>query len=245
MVFWCFSLLYGKGSFNKMNGFKNWLKQEKNGLKNDFYAYPKGKILWMILGIALLFLAIFRLWTVISFQRMAQWDIWLVNQVEQLRNSALDVFFLFLSNFASGYFIIVAFLILAFFLIKRKRKKAAFTVFLTLVGSGFFIWIFKNLFSRPRPFGCLSEQDCFSFPSGHTTIAFYFYGMLFNLITRFVKLRKRYVLVLAMIFGFLIFLVALSRIYLGYHFLTDIVGGFLLGGVFLLISALMVDFFYQ
>jgi len=69
--------------------------------------------------------------------------------------------------------------------------------------------------------------------------------MLFNLITRFVKLRKRYVLVLAMAFGFLVFLVALSRIYLGYHFLTDIVGGFLLGGVFLLISALMIDFLYQ
>lgn len=228
-----------------MTGFKNWFKQEKNGLKNDFYAYPKEKILWIILGITLLFLALFRLWTVISFQRMAQWDIWLVGQVEQFRSSILDIFFLFLSNLASFYFIIVVFLILAVVLIQKKRKKAAFTVFLTLVGSGFFIWLFKNLFSRSRPFGCLSGRDCFSFPSGHATIAFYFYGMLFNLITRFVKLRKRYVLVLAMVFGFLVFLVALSRIYLGYHFLTDIVGGFLLGGVFLLISALMIDFLYQ
>ena len=228
-----------------MIDFKSWLRQEKNGLKSDFYAYPKEKILWRILGIALLFLAIFRLWTMISFQRMAQWDLWLVNQIEQLRNSTLDVVFLFLSNFASGYFIIVAFLILTFFLTRKKRKKAAFTVFLTLVGSGFFIWFFKNLFSRSRPFGCLSERDCFSFPSGHATMAFYFYGMLLNLITRFFKLRKRYVLVLTVIFGFLVSLVALSRIYLGYHFLTDIVGGFLLGGVFLLISALMIDFLYQ
>jgi membrane-associated phospholipid phosphatase len=228
-----------------MVDFKNWLRQEKNGLRNDFYAYPKEKILWRTLGILLLFLAIFRLWTLLSFQKMTQWDIWLVNQIEQLRNSTLDIFFLFLSNLASGYFIIVSFLILAFFLVRKKMKKAAFTAFLTLVGSGLFIWILKNFFSRSRPFGCLSEQDCFSFPSGHATMAFYFYGMLLNLITRFLKFRKRTVFILGLFFAFLVFLIAASRIYLGYHFLTDILGGFLLGGVFLLLAALIIDFLYQ
>ncbi len=228
-----------------MFDFKNWLKLEKNGLRGGFYAYPKRKILWLILGVTLLFLALFRLWTMTSFQAINTWDKWVVEQIERLRIPVLDGFFLFLTNFASDYFIITAFLILTIFLVRKRRRKAAFTVFLTLIGSGFFIWFFKNFFSRPRPFGCFSERDCFSFPSGHATIAFYFYGVLFNLTTRFVKLRKRYVLLLAMIFGFLIFLVALSRIYLGYHFLTDIIGGFLLGGVFLLISALMIDFLYQ
>jgi len=128
-----------------MVDFKNWLRQEKNGLRNDFYAYPKEKILWRTLGILLLFLAIFRLWTLLSFQKMTQWDIWLVNQIEQLRNVLL-IFFPFLSNLASGYFIIVSFLILAFFLVRKKMKKAAFTAFLTLVGSGLFIWILKNFF---------------------------------------------------------------------------------------------------
>ncbi len=228
-----------------MIDFKNWLKQERNGLKSDFYRYPKEKILWKLLAVLLLLLAIFRLWTIVSFQRMAQWDLWLVNRVEQLRSNLLDVFFLFLSNLASGYFIITIFLVLSIFLIQKKRKKAAFTVFLTLVGSGFFIWLFKNFFSRPRPFGCLSEWDCFSFPSAHATIAFYFYGLLFYLIGRFLKIRKRTAFILGLLFAVLIFLIALSRIYLGYHFLTDIVGGFLLGGVFLLIAALMIDFLYQ
>lgn len=228
-----------------MTGFKNWLKQEKNGLKSDFYAYPKRKFLWLILGVTILFLAIFRLWTIISFQVFAQWELWLVNQINQLRNPILDVFFLFLSNLASGYFIIAAFLILTVFLIRKKRKKAAFTVFLILVASASLIFLFKNTFSRPRPFGCLSSRDCFSFPSGHTTIAFYFYGMLLNLTTRFFKLKKKTVYLLGVILGLLIFLIAISRIYLGYHFLTDIIGGFLLGGVFLLLATLMIDFLYQ
>ena len=228
-----------------MFDFKNWLKIEKNGLKNDFYAYPKRKILWIILGVSLLFATIFRLWTIVSFQTIIQWDTWLVNQIAQFRNSNLDGFFLVLTNFASEYFIIASFLILAIFLAKRRRRKAAFAVFLTLVGSSFFIWFFKNFFSRPRPFGCLAERDCFSFPSGHATIALYFYGLLFYLIGRFIKIKKTTAFSLGSFFSLLVFLIALSRIYLGYHFLTDVVAGFLLGGIFLLIAALMIDFLYQ
>ena len=228
-----------------MFDFKNWLKIEKNGLKNDFYAYPKRKILWIILGVSLLFATIFRLWTIVSFQTIIQWDTWLVNQIAQFRNSNLDGFFLVLTNFASEYFIIASFLILAIFLAKRRRRKAAFAVFLTLIGSSFFIWFFKNFFSRPRPFGCLTGSDCFSFPSGHATIALYFYGLLFYLIGRFIKIKKTTAFSLGSFFSLLVFLIALSRIYLGYHFLTDVVACFLLGGIFLLIAALMIDFLYQ
>ena len=228
-----------------MFDFKNWLKTERNGLKNDFYAYPKRKVLWIILVITLLFSTIFRLWTLVSFQKVIQWDAWLVSHIAQFRSDALNIFFLILTNFASIYFIIAAFLILAIFLIKKRMRKAAFSVFITLFGSVFFIWFLKNFFSRSRPFGCLSGQDCFSFPSGHATIAFYFYGLLFYLIGRFLKLKKITAFWWGLFFAILIFLIAISRIYLGHHFLTDIIGGLLLGGIFLLIAALLIDFLYQ
>lgn len=224
---------------------RGWFKQEKNGLKSDFYSYPKRKFLFLFLVVAVIFQIFFKLWSATSFKTIIVWDNFIVNSLRQGRSPFWDSFFLFWTNFGSIYFIAAVFLILVFFLVKKRMKKAAFSVFLTLISSLFLISLFKDIFGRPRPFECPFTKDCFSFPSGHATIAFYFYGMLFNLTTRFIKLRKRYVLLLGLALFFLILLVALSRLYLGYHFLTDIIGGFLLGGVFLLLAAILIDFLYQ
>lgn len=224
---------------------KSWVDREKKDLKDGFYLYPKRKFLFLFLGVFLLFFYIFRLWTATSFRRVRYWDNLIVLQMDQLRTPFLDSLFSFLTNFGSGYFIIGVFLILAIFLVKQRKRKATAAVLLTLVGSEFFIYLFKDFFARPRPFGCLSGKDCFSFPSGHATIAFYFYGLLFYLLIRFIKLKKTTFWILGLILGFLILLVAISRIYLGYHYPTDIMGGFLLGGIFLLIAAILIDFFYQ
>lgn len=221
-----------------------WLKEFKD-LKDDFYLYPKRKILFIGLGAILLFLAIFRLWLVISFKTVIFLDNWVVQQIKLLRTPFLDNFFSLLTNLGSEYFIIGAFVILGLWLFKQRRRKAAAAVFITLVGSGLFIYFFKDFFGRQRPFGCFSGKDCFSFPSGHATMSFYFYGMLFSLMTRFIKLKKTTARFLGLGFAILIFLIALSRIYLGFHYPTDVIGGFLLGGVFLLLVAILVDFLYQ
>jgi len=228
-----------------MTDFKNWLKLEKNELKSDFYHYPKRRILILLFGAFLLFWALFKLWAKTSSQTVIYWDNLIVNLMDQNRNPFLDRFFVGVTNFGSIYFIIFAFLVLTIFLIRRRARKATVAVFLTLIGSGALIFIFKDFFSRERPFGCPFERDCFSFPSGHAAIAFYFYGMLFDLTTRFIKMRKRYAFILGASLVILVSLIALSRVYLGYHFLTDVMGGFLLGGALLLIVAIMVDFLYQ
>ena len=225
--------------------FKTWFNLEKKGLKDDFLLYPKRKFLFLALGIYSLFFLIFRLWTAISFTRVNSWDKLIVQKISLLRNPFGDKIFYFLTNLASGYFIVIAFLILAFFLVKMKRKKAMMAVLLTLIGSCLFIYFLKMIFSRERPFGCFTGRDCFSFPSGHATIAFYFYGLLFHLLNRFVRLKKKLGWFLLLFFVFLILLIAFSRVYLGYHYPTDVIGGFFLGGIFLLIAAILIDLFYQ
>lgn len=87
----------------------------------------------------------------------------------------------------------------------------------------------KAVYRRERPtmWESLVEPDGFSFPSGNAMVSAAFYGLL-----AFMLLRSRNVWVRAC--GFLIIiivvLIGLSRMYLGVHYVSDIVGGFLAGG---------------
>ena len=91
------------------------------------------------------------------------------------------------------------------------------------------IYITKLFFARPRPLHpLLYREESFSFPSGHATFSFIFYGMLayFIWLTDLPKIWK---------YVFMIFLVILSlaigfsRIYLRVHYPSDVLGGFSLG----------------
>jgi hypothetical protein len=89
--------------------------------------------------------------------------------------------------------------------------------------------VFKDMLAQPRPFILepglnLIEASGYGLPSGHAQGSLVFFGMLALLI------RKRWFTVIAMI---LILLIAFSRVYLGVHFPTDILGGWFLGGCLL------------
>jgi membrane-associated phospholipid phosphatase len=73
-----------------------------------------------------------------------------------------------------------------------------------------------------------------SFPNGHATAAMAVYGFLAYAIARALPIRERFEV--AYWTAVLILLIGLSRIYLGVHYLTDVTGGFLVGGFWLLIG---------
>lgn len=118
----------------------------------------------------------------------------------------------------------VVILITIIALIVIKNKKIGLFMALDLIIITIFQYILKAIFARPRPIGIsLVEETSFSFPSGHSLTALAFYGFIIYLVYRSkLKYKKVYVTLLSL----LILLIGLSRVYLGVHFITDVLGGF-------------------
>jgi len=90
----------------------------------------------------------------------------------------------------------------------------------------------KTVVNRPRPdvaFALVARPRSASFPSGHALLSMAVYGSLALAVTRRLRRRSHRILVLGGT-GILILLIGCSRLYLGVHYVTDVVGGWLAGG---------------
>lgn len=84
----------------------------------------------------------------------------------------------------------------------------------------------KALIQRPRPEGFrLVQETGFSFPSGHSMVAMAFFGLIIWLVWHYERDRLQRLLLCAA-FSAVILLIGLSRIYLGVHYASDVIGGF-------------------
>lgn len=102
--------------------------------------------------------------------------------------------------------------------------------------------ILKLLFNRPRPDRALwlVVQHDASFPSGHSLNCLVFYGTIFYLIFTGIY-RTKYRTPILVFLALLIFSIGISRIYLGVHYPTDIIGGWSLGIFLLMLFSFWVD----
>ena len=103
----------------------------------------------------------------------------------------------------------------------------------TLVSAIGINFIMKELVERVRPesFAPSALESAFSFPSGHATFSVALYGFVTYLLC---KKYPKNAAVLISIAVVLIFVIGFSRLYLGMHFLSDVLAGYLLGGLCLL-----------
>lgn len=128
---------------------------------------------------------------------------------------------------------IISILILSFLLFKNKiyPKIMALNICCIVVINQ----ILKHIIRRPRPeILRLVEESGFSFPSGHSMASFGFYGFIIYMIY-ISKLNKNLKIILISIFSLLILLIGISRIYLGVHYASDVVGGFIMSLICLLL----------
>lgn len=125
--------------------------------------------------------------------------------------------------------------ITVFIIIFFKNKKYGLFLSIDLVLITIIQIILKNIFTRSRPLdiGLIKEKG-YSFPSGHSLTSMAFYGLIIYLIYNS-KLKSQEKIIYITLFSIFILIVGLSRIYLGVHFFTDVVGGFTFSICFLII----------
>lgn len=153
------------------------------------------------------------------------------------RSSILTHIMLFFTNIGKGKSIL-------FICILLFALPATGTILPRVSGIGAIIAFFfsnslKTVTKRVRPDGNrLVEETNFSFPSAHALAAAALYGGIALNASVFYNPLKITVLIISAVF---IFFIGISRIYLGIHFLTDVIGGWSLGGIISIILTLLLN----
>lgn len=174
--------------------------------------------------------------TAVLFKATMREDLLLYYLLISIKNNILLSVATLLSFLGSIKGLIVVSFFLVFIL---KSNKQRIFLFLDLIGSGLIINITKNIFLRERPIIGQNLLADYSFPSGHTFIAISFYGFLLYLVMKdkesnYKKLKEGVLL-------FLIITIPLSRLILGVHYLTDVLGGITLGLAYLFFLIIMYE----
>ena len=147
----------------------------------------------------------------------------------------------FITNFGGVIGLIIIAIIISSILIIKKHKLMGFLIWLNLAISGGLNQILKRLVQRPRPTEYrLIEESGYSFPSGHSMVSAAFYGFFIYLIFKNVK-NKHIKWISITSLSVLIILIGISRIYLGVHYTSDVMAGFVISISYLVIFTSIVN----
>lgn len=166
--------------------------------------------------------------------------------IQNYQTPELTFFMKLVSSWGNLYIAIFSVGFVALYLYRHKKINSAILIFSTLFASAFGSLI-KWWVDRPRPtneyLNLVSNLNDKSFPSNHAIHYTVFFGLIMYFIERkIIKLKPLPGLLVSLFCFLMIFLVGLSRIYLGAHWLTDVVGGYLFGSFFLIGSILLVHY---
>lgn len=149
----------------------------------------------------------------------------------------------FITFFGKHDFLVPANLVLiAYYLFFKKHKWYSIKVPTIAISSLLLMFGLKQVFARNRPVNQLLEEATnFSFPSGHALMSVTFYGLLAYIVWHTVKNKPlKWTLIVLLILW--IHLIGLSRIYLRRHYFSDVMAGFAIGFLWLVISLKVIRF---
>lgn len=158
-------------------------------------------------------------------------------QVNEVNTGIMQAF----SFLGTHFFLIPAnLLLIAYFLLKKHRWYSIKFPVIAL-GSLLLMFLLKMLFGRQRPLTpLLHEARGLSFPSGHAMMSFSFYGLLIIIVYNSTIPAVAKWLIITLL-GTSIILIGVSRVYLRVHYASDVVAGFTLGLMWLILSLVILN----
>ena len=167
-------------------------------------------------------------------------DYFVSQQMSVLRESNIVSFFILITSFGSTLVSSLIIILFAAMCWVIRRPYIAIGLFASTLGSTLFTFVSKLLFQRMRPIDALLPEQTYSFPSGHATISIALFGFIAYVAIRF---SRSYVRQVRIFFATLLFigLLGLSRIVLNEHYLSDVMGGFLVGAFWLAVGISLTE----
>ena len=172
--------------------------------------------------------------------RFADFDEGCLNFALSIRRGWLTVIFTIITNLVNPIVIgIVGFCILLF---AKNKRILSFQLFLNIGIVALLNLVLKHFFVRDRPDEALHlvTEVGYSFPSGHTMFAVAFYGFLIYMLWNSNR-KKPTQISLTIVGAVLILLISYSRIYLGVHYASDVIGGLCVATGYLMIYLYVVS----
>ncbi|MCC3380803.1 phosphatase PAP2 family protein [Paenibacillus farraposensis] len=167
----------------------------------------------------------------VSDHQVRHFDDKIISDIERLQSPVMTRLMKFFTIIGSGIPVVFIILIAMFVLhrVLRHRQELLFLA-IAVLGSVLLNTVLKLLFHRARPeINRIIEANGYSFPSGHSMTAFSMYAALTFLLWKHIPsaLGRILLIVLSSLF---ILAIGISRIYLGVHYPSDVLGGYFMSG---------------
>lgn len=175
-------------------------------------------------------------------QPIVRFDLAVVDAIHANTDQTLIHLMTFISIVGSQIPALITLGLVVYFIVNR-RKYDLLLLAVTVGGAQIVNELFKAFFQRARPLFSdpITSAVGFSFPSGHSMGSMVFYGLMAYFLVRHSDSVIRYITVI-IVFAVIVSLVGFSRIYLGVHYPSDVLGGYSAGLAWLAMMISDVEF---
>ena len=218
-------------------------------LLNVYFLISSGRLILLltaqIIGSLVLFTAVIAALVFIIRKPMRRYkplDLAVFDRLQKWPNTRRNRFMLLITFLGKHQFLVPAnLLLIVYFAIIARQTWLSIRVLAIASSSLVLMLLLKWLFGRKRPLPpLLKEARGLSFPSGHAVMSVSFFGLIIYCILH-AGWPQWLVVVLTILIVLIILLIGFSRIYLRVHYTSDVIAGFIIGLIWLMITLVVVD----
>ncbi len=212
------------------------LKLKNSGFKERSFKWVTTRLIFAILMFLLTLFVFVTITDEIVLERENGFDTTIFHAVLSLKSPAATNFFEIITFFGSTAFLLPAYILLVIIFLIKKKRRLAFDVTVIGLSTDVILVTLKAIFKRARPLDPLIKNVTgFSYPSGHSFSSFTFFGLIAFLIWQ-THIHKGWKIAATIFLFMLATAIAFSRVYLRVHFPSDVIAGFCLSMIWLIIS---------